>query len=316
MPRIIEAEAEEQIELGDLIEMLETGPFDPKDEDCFASWAPALKKLANNRDFLANFAIDELKQRCAGQLMQNRYGSQVMMLHSLSDKFMIRANFWPGLEDSIVRNSGTSPFFYGMAHDHNFSFLTVGYLGPGYWSEYYEYDYEGVAGYSGEKVDLRYIEKSRLDLGKIMLYRAHRDVHLQLAADTMSVSLNILGSSLGQDFSDQYKFNVERCEIEEIISHTALEPLLALSAHFGGDKGEEILDSFSTSHPSDRVRFAALKARAVAAKDLDQRIALYERAAGQANPFVSGMAKREAERIERGRGWIEGASSESLQPAP
>src|SRR3546814_33924 len=82
----------------------------------------------------------------------------------------------------MVRDSGTDPFFYGKAHDHNFSFLTVGYMGPGYWSEYYEYDYANVAGYVGEKVNLRYIEKSKLDEGKVMLYRIHRDVHLQLPA--------------------------------------------------------------------------------------------------------------------------------------
>src|SRR3546814_8782480 len=94
----------------------------------------------------------------------------------------------------MVRDSGTDPFFYGKAHDHNFSFLTVGYMGPGYWSEYYEYDYANVAGYVGEKVNLRYIEKSKLDEGKVMLYRIHRDVHLQLPADEMSVSLNIMRS--------------------------------------------------------------------------------------------------------------------------
>src|SRR5687768_9788904 len=184
MPRIIDTQAEDRIELGDLVEYLETGGFDPADEDNFASWGPTLKKLANNRTFLADFAIEELKSRCAGQLTQNQYGAQVIMLHTGSDKFLIRANFWPGLNDSIVRNSGTDPFFYGMAHDHNFSFLTVGYLGPGYWSEYYEYEYDEVTGYTGEKVDLRFIEKTKLDLGKVMLYRAHRDVHLQLAADS------------------------------------------------------------------------------------------------------------------------------------
>ena len=42
----------------------------------------------------------------------------------------------------MFKASGISPFFYHVPHDHNFSFLTVGYLGPGYWSEYYEYDYE------------------------------------------------------------------------------------------------------------------------------------------------------------------------------
>src|SRR5918998_5697944 len=134
MPRLIETEASDQIELDELVDMLETGAFDPEDEECFASWGPALRKLGNNRGFLAEIIVDELKQRCAGQARHNQYGPQVIMLHARSRNFLIRANFWPGKDDSVVRSSGIDPFFYGVPHDHNFSFLTVGYLGPGYWS--------------------------------------------------------------------------------------------------------------------------------------------------------------------------------------
>ena len=53
------------------------------------------------------------------------------MLHRASEKYFIRANFWPSERDSVFKASGNSPFFYHVPHDHNFSFLTVGYLGPG-----------------------------------------------------------------------------------------------------------------------------------------------------------------------------------------
>ena len=53
--------------------------------------------------------------------------------------------------DSVVKASGLSPFFYHIPHDHNFSFLTVGYIGPGYWSDYYEYDHDSVLGAPGEE---------------------------------------------------------------------------------------------------------------------------------------------------------------------
>jgi hypothetical protein len=305
VPRLIPVESDETLELGDVVEMLDAGDFEPRDEDNFASWGLALKKLANNRAFLTDLVIDELKDRCDDQLRENQYSSQVIMLHSRSSKFMMRANFWPGLRDSVVHNSGTNPFFYGTPHDHNFSFLTVGYLGPGYWSEYYEYDYEQVTGYTGEKVDLRFIEKSKLDLGKVMLYRTHKDVHNQLPADEMSVSLNILEASQDVAMRDQYRFDLEKKEIGGIMTVMSLEPLLALSAHFGGGKGEELLESFAARHPSDRIRFRALQARAGALANLDERIAVYESAARSHNRFVSTMARLEAEKIERGRGWIE-----------
>jgi hypothetical protein len=35
-----------------------------------------------------------------------------------------------------MRASGAAAFVYGLPHDHNFDFLTLGYFGPGYWSDY------------------------------------------------------------------------------------------------------------------------------------------------------------------------------------
>jgi hypothetical protein len=316
MPRLIPVETDEVLDLGDVVEMINTGDFEPRDEDNFASWGNALKKLANNRTFLTDLVIDELKDRSGDRARDNQYSSQVILFYSRPGKFIMRANFWPGLQDSVVHNSGTNPFFYGMPHDHNFSFLTVGYVGPGYWSEYYEYDYEQVAGYTGEKVDLRFIEKSKLDLGKVMLYRAHKDVHNQLPADEMSISLNILETSYDVGMRDQYGFDLEKQEIGRIMTRTSLEPLLALSAHFGGEKGAELLESFAARHPSDRVRFKALQARAGSLSNIDDRIALYEGAARSHNRFVSTMAALEAERLAGGRAWIENAPGSQAGDRP
>jgi hypothetical protein len=307
MPRLIEAATDEILSLGDLVEMLETGDFDSDDEENFASWGPQLKKLANDRSFLADMMIAELKERCEGQVRDNQYSAQVVMLHSRSSKFIMRANFWPALKDSVVRHSGTDPFFYGVPHDHNFSFLTVGYLGPGYWSDYYEYDYGEVVGYPGEKVNLRFVEKTRLDQGKVMLYRAHQDIHLQLPADAMSVSLNIVEASHSSAFRDQYRFDLENSAIDGIMTRMSLEPMLALAAHFGGGEGMDLLDNFARSHPSDRIRWCALRARAAASPNLDERIAIFAAGAKSSSLLVSAMASREAEKLEAGRAWLNGA---------
>jgi len=313
VPRVIDCPTDESLELGELVELLETGGFDSEDEENFASWGIQLRKLAHNRNFLAEMMIAELKQRCAGQLQDNQYSAQVVLLHAdPRSNFVIRANFWPALKDSVVKHSGTDPFAYGMPHDHNFSFLTVGYLGPGYWSEYYEYDYGAVVGYPGEAVSLRYVEKSRLEPGKVMLYRAHRDIHQQLPADAMSVSLNILERSPSSPFRDQYHFDLERAQIAGIMTRTSLEPMLALTAHYGGEDGEDLLRNFAAGHPSERVRWAALKAQAGAAPDLDGRIAVFERGTRAASALVSAMARREIEQLESHRAWIAG---DHLEPA-
>jgi hypothetical protein len=306
VPRIIACpEDGAPIELGELIAALNEAAFDPADEDSFAAAGPLLKRLANNRSFLADIAIAELKDRCTRQSLENRYSSQVIMLHRASEKYFIRANFWPSERDSVFKASGNSPFFYHVPHDHNFSFLTVGYLGPGYWSEYYEYDHDAVTGLPGEKVDLRFVEKAKLDPGKVMLYRAHRDVHNQLPADEMSVSINIMHAAPGLPYLNQYRFDVKTCEIVSILNKSSTEALLALAANHEGGNARDLVESFAARHPCDRIRFAALRELAAAEPDLDAGLELLARGAGTGNRFVAAMSARELARLEANRSWIE-----------
>ena len=304
MPVLIEVETDERIELGDLVEALESAPADLTDDECLASYAAPLRKLANNRSFLGDLVISELKQRCAGQVECNRYNAQVILLHRGNQKFLLRANFWPAESDSVTVNSGTDAFFYGQPHDHNFSFLTVGYIGPGYWSDYYEHDYERAAGFVGEKAQLRFVERSRLAEGTTLLYRRHRDVHSQLPADSLSVSINIMAMSPATEFLDQYGFDPQASRIRAIVNRSTLEPLIALAGHVGGENGRDFVEHLAESHPSERIRFAAWKAKAAAAGGPDARAELYDKAAAAPSTgFLRGMAEREAARIRNARAF-------------
>lgn len=306
MPRLIDCPTDEAIELDEIVDALESRGLDSKDEDEFASWGPALKKLGNNRRFLADLMIAELKERCESQVSGNQYSAQVVMLH-VGKRYFMRANLWPAEADSVVRQSGTDPFFYHVPHDHNFSFLTVGYLGPGYWSDYYEYDYGQVTGYPGEAVDLKFVERTKLDQGKVMLYRAHKDIHLQLPADALSVSLNIVETGHSTSFRDQYRFDLETKTVAGIMTRTSLEPMLMLAAHHGGGNGIDLLDDFAARHPSDRVRWAALSARAGAAASLDDRIAILEGGTRDTSRLVVEMSRTALAKLAAGRTWIESA---------
>lgn len=295
MPLLIDTDTTGAIELGDLVETLSTGGFDPDDEASLAAFGPALAKLGNNRRFLGDLVIEELKRSCAGQVERNHYTAQVILLHA-APGFAIRAAFWPAAGDSVVVNSGLDPFFYGVPHDHNFSFLTLGYIGPGYWSDYYEYDYGEVTGLVGERVALRFVERSRLAPGKVMLYRRFRDVHSQLPPESLSVSLNVLAQSDRSDFCDQYRFDLDRREVAGLVNTNSLEALVKLAVHLGGDNGRDLADAFASGHPSERIRFAALEAQASVEPRLDRRIAIYERAA--ARPGLAGaLAARKARRL-------------------
>ena len=92
-----------------------------------------------------------------------------------------------------------------------------------------------------------------------------------------------------------------------IMTRMSLEPMLALAAHFGGEEGMDLLDNFAASHPSERIRWCALRARAAAAPDARRADRDLRAGARSDNLLVAGMAKREAEKIGKGRDWIDGA---------
>jgi hypothetical protein len=287
MPRLIDPGAGGAIGLDALVEALDSLPFDARDEDEFASLGPLLARLGRNADFLADLAVDELKGRCEAQHRGNGYGAQVFLLRPPNGRYVLRANFWPAREDPVVRASGPAAFFYDLPHDHNFPFLTYGYLGPGYWSDYFEYDVDALAGVPGEDARLRFVERSRLEPGKLMLYRMRRDIHVQLPPDNFSVSLNILGADPAQPWIDQYRFDIGRGVIAEGLTCTSAEALLAVAVHIAN--GEDLTATFARAHPCDRMRVTALDALASAGSDAANT--LLEAAANASSAYVAAHAR-------------------------
>ncbi|MCW3847002.1 transposase [Sphingomonas sp. LB-2] len=289
MPRLIDPGEGGAITLDELVEALDATPFDPHDEEEFAALGPLLARLGRNPDFLADLAIEELKSRCAGQAAANGYSPQVVLLRPPNGRYVLRANFWPARDDPVTRASGAAAFFYDLPHDHNFPFLTYGYFGPGYWSDYYDYDVEALTGLPGEGANLRFAERSKLDPGKLMLYRMRRDVHVQLPPDSFSVSLNILGSDPAQPWLDQYVFDIAANRIARAITSTAAEALLTLAAQMGGN-GLDLAAGFAARHSCERMRVTAIGALASACPG--EARAILEAAADSPSAYVAGHARQ------------------------
>lgn len=289
MPRVIDPGRRDAFDLDELVATLDAHPFDARDEDSLADAGPLLARLGRNPDFLADLAIAELKDRCAGQVAANSYNAQTFLLRPPDGRYVLRANFWPAATDAVVRAAGGDAFFYGHAHDHNFPFLTYGYLGPGYWSDYYERDPDALIGLPGEDAGLRFVGRRRLEPGMLMLYRMRRDVHAQLPPDAFSVSLNILGSDPAQPWLDQYVFDLEAGTIDRALTATAAEALLTLAVHFEGN-GSDLAAAFARRHPCERMRVTALAALASAVPG--EAAGLLERAAGSSSAYVAGHARR------------------------
>lgn len=257
MPRLIDPGTGDAIGVDELVEALETERWDPRDENSFAAMGAWLARLGRNRSFLADLAIDELERRFAGQAA-NGYGAQVLLLRPPAARYALRANFWPARGDAVVQAGGEASFFYDMPHDHNFSFLTVGYLGPGYWSDYYLYD--GAPRLVGERAQLVFDGRRRLEPGQTMLYRAHRDVHVQLPPDAFSVTLNVLGADPAQAWRSQYRFDIAADTVAEALTVTPSEALVTVVARLGGEAGVGLAQEMARRRPAPRMRLTALAA--------------------------------------------------------
>lgn len=278
MPRVIDCADSAAISLGDSLEMLGDTGFDPHHENSLARGALALRRLTNNRTFLGDLLIEQLRERHRETLEASAYGPQCIVLSRLRGGCFLRANIWPSEDESCFRASGAKTFVYGVPHDHNFSFLTAGYFGPGYRSDYYEYDYESVAGYRGEGVPLRFIERSALHEGRLMLYRAHRDIHSQLPPESLSVSLNVMHIDPTQGWMDQYGFDLERGTVTGVLNPTSTETFLRCAVGLGGGEALDLAEHFARRHPSDRMRLASYEARAMLADEAEARDALWREA--------------------------------------
>lgn len=286
MPRTLSCQDERAHGLPECLDALGDRGFDPDDEASLLDAAGALRRLANDRSFLGDLLIQQLKQRHRDIGEASAYGAQSIVLSRPRGGCFLRANIWPSERDSCFQSSGAKTFVYGMPHDHNFSFLTAGYLGPGYVSDYYEYDYEHTAGFIGETPGLRFVERSALGEGRLMLYRAHRDIHSQLPAASLSVSLNILRIHPAEGWFDQYGFDLESGAITGVLNPTATETFLRCAVGLGGAEALDLAEHFGLHHPSDRIRLASYESRALLLPEADAD-ALWRRAEGCGSRLVS-----------------------------
>lgn len=284
MPQLIDPGRAAPLEFPEIIARLEESGVNLADPDALPHYATLLAGLSANRTFLADRIMAELKASYERQLDDNRYSAQVLLLHRSGRRFFLRANIWPAASDYAYATSGPAAFSYEVPHDHNFSFLTVGHLGPGYVSDYYEYDAEAVDGRLDEAMDLQFIERSSLDEGKVMLYRAHRDIHSQFPPDRLSVSLNIMEEGEHVPWRDQYIVDLERSTIARRPTLSQSEMLMRCAVHFGGN-GMDLANQFAARHPVPRIRANALAALA-ALEDGDARSAILERGLSDADARV------------------------------
>jgi hypothetical protein len=297
MPRLIDIADDGLASLAECTDALSAIGFDPDNEESLLHAARQLRRLGNDHGFLGDLLVSELAGRHRDTQEKESYGPQAIMLSRPGGDYFLRANIWPSAQEHMLRASGNAPFSFDIPHDHNFNFLTLGYFGPGYWSDYYEYDYEAVTGWRGEPVDLRFIERSRLEPDRIMLYRAHIDVHSQMPPDALSVSLNVMHTSGAQGWLDQYRFDLDRKQVGAIVGQGASEAFMRIAVGLGGAEARDLAARFGRHHPSDRMRLCAWDALASIATDDAARDAVWQAAEGAGSRLVTAEARMRREAL-------------------
>ena len=125
MPREIPSPVAGAATLEETVDAIAAG-FDPRVEESVEAAAVHLARLANNRTFLGDLLLDQLRDAHRTELGAGGYGPQAIVLSPVVGGCFLRANIWPGERDKCLRASGATSLVYGIAHDHNFDFLTAG----------------------------------------------------------------------------------------------------------------------------------------------------------------------------------------------
>ena len=262
MALTIACETDEVLDLDEYMAYVED-KVDVRDQDSLADSASKLRQLANNRNLIVERINRELEDWTTFQT-DNTYTSQTVML-AVRKEFYVRANMWlPPAKLPQDREWQDRLFFYRVPHDHNFSFLTVGHFGSGYETTIWDYDRDSVRGEPGEHVDLRLLERTSLTRGKVMLYRACRDIHAQEHPRDCSISINLIASPPEILKKNQYTFDTDSSQIKEnvqkVISGHVF--LCTLAQHIGNGATAPILEKVAHTHYAPKVRAAAATALA------------------------------------------------------
>lgn len=267
--------------------------IDLTDIDSLASSAGMLKALSNDRALV----VREINNLIVNAVAYLQPASAQTILLGRGEGFYVRANLWPAIADMANARAYQNQFAYNIAHDHNFTFMTVTHLGPGYETEIYEYDYDRVEGYVGESVDLRFLQKTRFTTGTVMLYRASRDAHVQHAPEDLTVTLNLMVGAQGA-LQDQYQFDLASRTILAVGDARAAGrmALINLAASIGDGETIGLLHDVAAKHPCRQTRLSAFNA--LSEKIPAEAASVWRQAARDSAPVVANAARRRLAKLE------------------
>jgi len=295
MARIMTLRDPTSVSLAELVDALSSWGFDPRDEVSLSHAANWLQRLGNDRNFLGDLLVDLISGLApvpdGADALEGVGPQSIMLVTPGQGSFFLNARIWPSEQDALYRAGGPEALGYGLAHDHTADILALGYFGPGYRSDEFEYDYEAVVGNAGEGVDL--VSRGRLVLepGCLVHYRARRDVHVQHPPTSLSVALNLVHTQAVQSWMDRYHFDIAKGTVTRLHGHGPSESFLRIAVALGGEEARDLAARFGKGHPSDRMRLVAWEALAAQAGSAEARDAVWGEAEGCGSRLVAAEAR-------------------------
>ncbi|MCJ2178562.1 transposase [Novosphingobium album (ex Hu et al. 2023)] len=288
--------------LDECIAELNAWGFDPAEDTSLSHAANWLKRLGNNPDFLGDALIAMLTRsgpaRADMPLPQGSGTNRVLLARPQRGNFILAADLWPSSADHVLRASAPAALGYGIVHNHNVDFLTLGYFGPGYEVDDYTCDPDTLSGWKGERVLLRPCHRYRLEPGRMVHYRRIRDVRSLQPPASLSVSLTLSHVHGAQSWDSHCIFEPVKGSkagfcVTKVLGHGPSETFLRLAVALGGDEAADLAYRFGREHPSDRMRLTAWRALAGAAPDDHARDTVWREAEMSGSLAVAEVAKRQ-----------------------
>lgn len=226
------------------------------DDEALIGQAGLLAGLYDNRDFLVRELMSRLEAMWDKDYRATAT-SQTVNLGDLGNGHYLRMVFWPSRADEFFERCDNSVFYYGRPHDHNFSFLTLGYDGPGYESDYFQINEPTDKWYPGRQVTLTPTGRDRLKPGQVMCYRRHIDVHSQLPPSENSISVNIMGVATRGSGANQFIFDENCGSVQQVMQNRFNPIIFDMAAAFDSGQTEEFASTIAAQTDDEYVKFYA-----------------------------------------------------------
>lgn len=248
------------IDIDEFVDFVDS-KIDINEDESIISASTMLQALANNRDMLIEaFNRDLLRYDLEAGVSYSQ--SSCILGVGKKKGFVVRANMWPPIGHPGLKTVENALFSYELPHSHNFSFLTANYFGPGYETDIWECaDCGSLHGIIGEKVSIKYLERTKLEPGKQMFFRRQQDVHVQHPPEEFSISLNLLVMTEQDCLTEQFEFNTEFGRISGFPGGSSCSKrvfLMDIAGKIGDVETADILLKIAEAHPCQRTRGAAL----------------------------------------------------------